>query len=214
MQDTKFRMKKIKYFFLTSYFLFSQLSAQDNLRFSSDRWLFPNFEINYLRSENESRLDGKLDNLIDFEYNELIGLDGLINIYERFNDVYTNYNFDKGDNFVSVNFSNNDGDSGFLQADSSVISVNTLINKFLDSKDQEGSYKIMAGEQFYDININKIVDNDSLIVYQVPLGYEPLNIKEARVKLKKCENSLDPLEISIDFPWYFSFLNYKLEKKD
>ena len=122
MQDTKFRMKKIKYFFLTSYFLFSQLSAQDNLRFSSDRWLFPNFEINYLRSENESRLDGKLDNLIDFEYNELIGLDGLINIYERFNDVYTNYNFDKGDNFVSVNFSNNDGDSGFLQADSSVIS--------------------------------------------------------------------------------------------
>jgi len=195
-------------------FLFTYLNSQDDLKFNSNHWLFPNFEITYSRSRNSSSLEGKLDDLIDFEYNEISGKDGKSNIYERFNDNYTNYNIQKKDSLVNIKFDNNETKEGFLGHNSSLISVNSLINKFLDFQGSEGVYDILAGEDIYSIHINKIEDNDSLVVYQVPLGYPPLSIKEARVKLKKNSSKLDPLEIYIEFPWYFSFLNYKLEKQD
>ncbi len=213
-QDITFRMKKITTALLTSLYLLSPLKSQDTLKFNSDRWILPDFEVNYVRDKNQSTLEGKLDNLISFEYSENKYSSEKINIYERFNELYSNYVFERGNPSVNVSFENDKGEKGFIKGDSSVIPINSLINKFLDGDAKEGEYKIMAGEGVYDIKVNKIEDTDSSVVYQVPLGYEPLNIEQAKIEFRKNGSNLEPKEIFIDFPWYFSFLDYKLEKID
>jgi hypothetical protein len=205
-------MKKLITSLLTSFYLLFPLNSQENITFSSNKWILPNFEISYIRNKDRSNLEGKLDGLIEFRYNEIKSSENYIDIYERFNEFSTNYIFKKDNFSVKVIFENNSGETGFMEEDLSAISVNSLINKFLDGNAGEGMYKVMVGEEFYNIQVNKIEDNDSSVVYQVPLGYEPLNIEQAIVTLKKNGNKLDPSEIFIDFPWYFSFLDYKLEK--
>ena len=205
-------MKKLLTSLLTSFYLLSPLNSQDSIKFSSDKWILPDFEITYVRDENQSNLEGKLDDIISFEYTENKYPSGDIHIYERFNDLYTNYHFQRGNPSVKINFENDRGETGFIKEDTSATTVNTTIDKFLDGKNGEGKYRIMAGEEFYDIIVNKVEDTDSSVVFHVPLGYQPLNIEQAVVHFKKDSGKLVPDKIFIDFPWYLSFLDYKLEK--
>ncbi len=207
-------MKKLITSLLTSFYLLSPLNSQDSIKLSSDKWILPDFEITYVRDKNQSALEGKLNDIISFEYIENKYPSGDLHIYERFNDLYTNYFFRRGNPSVNVDFENDRGETGLIKEDVSATTVNTTIDKFLDGNAKEDEYKIMAGEGFYDIVVNKLEDTDSSVVYQVPLGYKPLNIENAIVHFKKDSGKLTPEKVFIDFPWYLSFLDYKLERRE
>ena len=124
-------------------------------------------------------------------------------------DETSTYVWDKNTNKIA--WQRNSGLSGVINNNNSSRSVMDIIHDALENKLEQGNHIVLVDESFKEFYIEK-KETDSIVTIKAPIDYSTLPINEIIVNFYKKGEKLIPKNIIIDFPWYLSFLDYKLEK--
>ncbi len=194
---------------LTSLYLLSPVKAQDTFKFSANHWLLPDCKIEYYQSADSNSVNLELDESLNIFYSQTPTEDG-VKIVETMEDTSV-YDWDK--QTKNIHWMRKNGESGDIHNNPSVNSLIDIIEKALNNNLEQGTHQILVDEAFRDIYINK-QETDSTVTLTAPIDYNTLPIKEIKVEFYKKNNKLEPKEIFIDFPWYLTFLDYRLKREN
>ncbi|MBC8443977.1 hypothetical protein H8D83_00150 [Candidatus Woesearchaeota archaeon] len=201
-------LKKSALTFLTSLYLLSPIKAQDTLKFSANHWLLPHCKIEYYQSPDSNSINLKLNESLNIFYSQTPTENG-VRILETMEDTSV---YDWNKETQNISWVRKNGESKNIPNNPSVNSLIDVIEKALSNNLEQGTYQILVDESFKDIYVKK-EETDSTVTLTTPLDYDNLPIKEIKVEFYKKNNKLEPKEIFIDFPWYLTFLDYKLKRE-
>ena len=181
--------------------------AQDSLNYSSNNWFLPDCKVHYYQNKDSSSISLDLGNFLNIFYSQ-VDIPNGVRIIEKMDETST-YLWDK--NTKNIAWKRNTGDSGIMDNDSSSKSIMDIIHDALENKLEQGNHRALVDESFKRIYLEK-KETDSTVTIRAPINYPELPINEATVNFYKKDNKLIPKNIIIDFPWYLTFLDYKLEE--
>ena len=189
------------------FYSISPLKSQDSLNYASNNWFLPDCKVHYYQNKDSSSISLGLGNLLNIFYAQVDIKEG-VRITEKMDETST-YVWDKNTNKIA--WQRNSGISGVINNNNSSKSVMDIIHDALENKLEQGKHIALVDESFKIIYIEK-KETDSIVTLKAPIDYATLPINEIIVNFYKKGEKLIPKNIIIDFPWYLSFLDYKLER--
>ena len=189
------------------FYSISPLKSQDSLNYASNHWFLPDCNIHYYRNKDSSSVSLGLGNLLNIFYSQ-VDIKDEVRITEKMKETST-YVWNKNTNKIS--WKRNSGLYGVINNNNSSKSVMDIIHNALENKLEQGKHIALVDESFKEFYIEK-KETDSIVTIKAPIDYSTLPINEIIVNFYKKGEKLIPKNIIIDFSWYLSFLDYKLEK--
>ena len=189
------------------FYSISPLKSQDSLNYASNHWFLPDCNIHYYQNKDSSSVSLGLGNLLNIFYSQVDIKDG-VRITEKMEETST-YVWNK--NTKKITWQRNSGLSGVIKNNDSSKSVMDIIHDALENKLEQGEHLALVDESFKEFYIEK-KETDSIVTIKAPIDYSTLPINEIIVNFYKKGEKLIPKDIIIDFSWYLSFLDYKLER--
>ena len=189
------------------FYSISPLKSQDSLNYVSNHWFLPDCKVHYYQNKDSSSVSLGLGNLLNIFYSQVDIKEG-VRITEKMEETST-YVWNK--NTKKITWQRNSGLSGVINNNDSSKSVMDIIHDALENKLEQGEHLALVDESFKEFYIEK-KETNSTVTIKAPIDYTTLPINEIIVNFYKKGEKLIPKNIIIDFSWYLSFLDYKLEK--